>query len=336
MFDRAGLNGRSPGADLFSHYFEESQGLDPSVVGGVFVSQTRETMSFPQNGPEDIGAMDFALGVLSFAPVPGPELIFGEPGEFYFSLTPTSALDLNQAAGNFTAGRPAHPADIYVIVWDETQQPGAWSSPVLYKAWEALDLGAEDNVDALAVDPTRGTLAYSTQLAAPRSQLILHYSINGDPYSGTNSTLMSQPPATGGNPPPAPAEVVRIVGTDGTTDIDAISFLDPKEWTNSVLFGTPTCWLQFQGLSEPMGLSVTRSFTLDDTNSENDVSSTGLVHLQLSGRRGTQDMPTVVQFFMTTGYTAMGPGAPGCTPSNVWGTDTWVEGGEPIIRVESG
>ncbi len=67
LIERAGLNGRPYGADLFSYYFEESTGLAASVAGATLVEQTRETLGFPLNGTEDVSGLDFGLAINSFS-----------------------------------------------------------------------------------------------------------------------------------------------------------------------------------------------------------------------------------------------------------------------------
>ena len=321
LIEEARQGGRSNGSDLFSHYFQESSGIDSNLAGGTFVSQTQELMAISGSALEDIDALDFGLGVRSFGGLPaGSDPLFVEHDSFYFSVTPQSALILNAVTGSqfatdqFSNPVPAHAADVYHLDWTGSQ----WTGPYLYRDWQTLGLLTVDDIDALAVDPIRGTTIFSTQVVDQRSQLLINEFVWG-----------TQPLATRESGTTVVSKVTeKVGGVDDTTDIDAVCILDPTEFTYSAYFGTPTAWLSGTALHSPMGLSVTRTGRIGPDSDAFVGTPVGVdtLHIQLSGRRGNPLSKSLVTFYMSKNF----------DPAAGWQQATWKAISEPMWRYDEG
>lgn len=295
LYNRASGPNRHSGADLFSYFFTESTGIAPSLPGSTLVSQTREMMGFDTATDEDIDALDFAIGVRGFSQVTPPTILFANPDEYYFSLTPLSASAINGVGGPaFATGAggvpaPAHPAAIYKITWAN----GQWSAPVVYRSEVELNLtDNDDDIDGLAVDPASGVVAFSTQLVTGRSQLMVYHPLVGrfDLREG-DGTLAT----------------VHLGGIDDATDIDSICILDPTEYEDDPShFGVPVADNPIPVGGSAMGLSVTRSSRFTEIGP-------GTLHCQLSGRRGAPLARSNVIFFYSVNY----------DPSTGWAQANW-------------
>ncbi len=317
LIQRAKANGRSSGSDLFAYYFEESQGIHETLAGETLVTLTRESMGFDSMSGDDVDALDFALGVRAHAPLAVPDPMFPEiqgPPEFYFSVTTDSADDLNVASPSGFAidsllnPVPAHPGDLYVLRWNGL----SWDGPFVYRSWSDLGLLAEEDVDAIAVDPGRENTVFSTVVLPSvipgqgRSQLNYHNPLSGsNPLRDQSGMLTTE----------------RLGGGDDTTDIDAVCILDPVvEGMLSLYFGMVTGWLDLPGLTEPMGLSVTRVEPIGSG------ATTSQLNIQLSGRRGPALAPTIVAIVGTDDFDA----AAGALGS------TWTTVAGPVVRFDDG
>lgn len=321
LIELAGQGGRSNGSDLFSHYYQESSGLDPFLTGGTFVAQTQELMGFGGSSLEDVDALDFGLGVRSFGGLSaGSDPLFFERNSFYFSVTPQSAADLNVAtASQFAVDQfqilvPAHAADIYHMEWIGA----SWVGPTRYLDWMTLGLLTSDDIDALAVDPVRDTTVFSTQVLAQRSQILIH------DYVWGSQPLSSRHPTTGN----VSLATEKLGGADDTTDIDAVCILDPSEHIYAAYFGTPTAWLSGTHISSPMGLSITRTGKVGPDTDGFVGSATGVdtLHIQLSGRRGIPGAKTFVTFYYSKNF----------DPVTGWTAASWKPLSDPMFRYDDG
>ena len=313
LIEAAKAAGRSSGSDLFSYYLTESTGIASALAGETHVSQTREMMGLGSNSGEDIDALDFGLGVRSHAQQTEPGILFANGVDYFFSVTPLSATLLNvHTNGAFAldplqAWVPAHPADVYRLIWSN----GAWTGPFRYRS--ALnDLGLtlpNEDIDGLAVDPNTGVTVFSTQVVTGRSQLQIHDPMYGTfPFRELDSSLVTE----------------HIGGIDDLTDIDSICILDPPENSPySAFFGTPVSDSSFNAFGPLMGLSVTRASS--DNSDEAD-----RLHCQLSGRRGPAFAPTLVLFMISGDY----------SPANGWSAATWIpindDNPASLLRIDDG
>jgi hypothetical protein len=321
LIEVAREGGRSNGSDLFAYYYDESSGIDPFLAGGTFVAQTREMMGFHGSNLDDVDALDFGLGVRSFGGLAaGSDPLFIERDSFYFSVTPQSAMDLNAATGSqfaldqYQNHVPAHAADVYHMEWIG----GSWGGPMQYLDWNTLGLFAGDDIDAIAVDPSRHTTIFSTQVFPDRSQLLIH-----DYIWGTQD-LRSRELVTGTEN----LVTEKVGGVDDTTDIDAVCILDPTESTYSAYYGTATAWLSASTLNSPMGLSVTRTGKIGPESAVFVGSASGrdTLHIQLSGRRGHPGGKTLVTFFYSKNF----------DPLTGWAAASWKPMSDPMWRYDDG
>jgi len=242
---------KTPGSDIYSHYFLQSCGIAEALINRTMLEQAAEQISYP--GDEDIDGLDFALGVQAYAQQTSPLLFFPAYGKFYFSLAPSCIVDVNSAVTNQFAldqqggWQPADQTTIYVVEWDQSN--GVWMLPEVYLAPSVLGLDkGVDDVDALAVNETgvgsNGTVIFSTAYRPgdPASQLQGY-----DPNSGASGTLRN----SNGR------KITRRLGAiDDTDDIDAICIFDPEAGMLGTHMGVPT--RLFKSSKQFMGMSVTR------------------------------------------------------------------------------
>lgn len=225
--DSVGDPNRDHGADLIGYTFQESVGIHPELVGATTLEQRREQQGFAPGA--DVTGLDFALGVQSFAQRTG-QAVFTASEDFFFSLTPLSALLIQARQGQgqlptfVASGAPASAAAIYRAHWNGQ----SWDPITEYRAPSALGLVATTHdLDAIAVDLTSGNTLFSTTQGAgspPGTSQIRVHSVLGvsDLRDGTVG------------------EVTTGLGVyDEIDDIDALCAIDPESGVFADLAGTP-------------------------------------------------------------------------------------------------
>jgi len=251
----------TPGSDLLAYYYDESVNLAPALVDATVVEQSSEALGF--SGNEDVDALDFGLGVTSYARGTSSTLFFTNTSDYFFTLDPACITLLNEnAVGGFTdSGLEANAATVYRL---EQLPGGTWEpKPSEYRSPDDLGLDPdEDRIDALAVDPGTNVTIFSTQLHPERSQLRVHGYIQGVGYVWDLKNNQDQ------------KVTFRIGSNDGTDDVDAVCVIDPENQVGSHLacprdlaYGAPFS-------TQPMGMSITRSRS---------PAGVDLLHFQLTG-----------------------------------------------------
>ncbi len=295
--ERARNSGRSNRSDLFSFYFDESSWIHPTLRGTALVEQSREDLGFPSGGTEDIDALDFGLGVTSFAGATTPSLFFSRRGDFFFSVTPACVPNLgSKFALNGNAQEvPADPGVVYHITWSPAL---GWSpKPSIYRTLDELGLDDGDDLDALAVDMGNDTTVFSTQLVAGRSQLLVH-----DVARGNGHTELQNHPT-----PTTKAKTTTKIGSiDDTDDIDAVCIYDPRELALGTHMGTPTGWADLTGVGQPLGISITRAESISEDGRE-------ALLIQTTGWGGTTPSNAQVFLWISADYDPLLP----------WSNATW-------------
>ena len=255
-------NGRTtPGADIIGYVMDGSVGIDPDIVGRTVMEQVAERSGL--GGDEDIDAFDFGMGAIHFGQVPNPAVFFTNDEEFYFSLDPSCIDDVISASpsGFFTPGELPNTATIYRITWNGS----TWSDPEPY-VWDTeLDLDGSptgaDNVDALAVDPVRNTVVYSTQIKTGHSQLKFMALDATSPVGSRVTHLSDLGDGSGG------LATTRLGSNDETDEVDGVCIVDPETDMFGTFLGTP---LAQAVPGHELGLSTT--LWVPDDKKEHDVS----------------------------------------------------------------
>ncbi|MEC7582673.1 MAG: hypothetical protein VYE77_00010 [Planctomycetota bacterium] len=231
-------------ADSFSFFFDGSGPvIGPALDGETMLEQTAQHMGFDATTPLDIDASDFFLPVIIMNPsqIGGPFLT--QFREFYFSVTPASAVEINLSfPGLF--GAPLHAADILRMDW--LAGLNEWSDPVMYRSGAQLGLStapAQDNVNALMYDSQTNTLIFSTdEPSQPRFLVQRNLAVGSQPLL-----------RLGGDSIP---EGIKIQGSD---DIDALCGFDPHNGHFSAWFASPG---SLAPPGQEFGLSITRTISL--------------------------------------------------------------------------
>ena len=229
----ASNNGPGVGADVMSHIFESSVGVEPRLRGENFLEQRAEDMGHAAS--DEIDALDFFAPLLTMNGGTPGGVLFVNQDTFYFSVTSASAAALGGAF--FNGGTPSG-AYVMKMVWDPTL--GKWGAPTVFRTPAQLgcDHPLTDEVDAIGYNSGQGALIFSTKVDAnypQRAQLEVSF--------GT----LSPPMVITANPGEPLWTTLRITDTD---DIDAICGIDPEAGQLSSFLGTPLD----SGLALPGGL----------------------------------------------------------------------------------
>lgn len=271
----------TPGSDILSYYFADSQGIGSSLVNRTLIEQAAEVISYGGAGNlANVDALDWGMGVLSHAQASSPVLIFPNRDRFYFSISASCVDEVNSACSdNFawhgSALVPAHAAAIYESIWDGQ----GWGMPKVYRTPVELGLGADDDLDALGVNATNGVTVYSTQIVTGRSQLLAD---NGHdpafPSLAGNRTVFSDDDG------PKVTRKIKVI--DESDDIDAVCISDPEAGIYCRYLATPV----FGEAKDFMGLSATRA---RDPKAGHET-----IHVQVSGWGGAYpEASTVVLWY---------------------------------------
>ena len=262
----------TPGGDLYTYYLDGSKGIDSSLVGGTFLAQSSEQLGFVV-GDEDIDALDFGMGVLSYAGSLSEQVtskFFPRKTEFYFSLSAAcvSAVNSNMHIG-FPG--PVSSANVYHKTWDPALS--TWSATSVYASASSLSLDSADDIDALVIngnfpnssDPNARLIIFSTQPKVGYSQLRVHETALVSNTSVSKTMDLKASNGTGGVVDATQKLGLRDPkdggGNDSTDDITAGCAVEPGLHVNRVrghLMGTPIGRLPLPvGSGSPMGISVT-------------------------------------------------------------------------------
>ena len=256
------------GADLFTYYYDGSQGIDPRLVDATVLEQSSQQLGL--SGTVDVDGLDFGLGMISHARGTTTTILFTNETDFFFTLTRACLVTLPSSF--MPGGKAPDATTIYRITWDASAgTAGAWLAPSIYR--DALDLGldpAEDEIDAIAVDPVTESTIFSTTrfpwTTAP-SQLMVHgHGPTGDYFHGVLLNNHGVPVAN----------KLGLLSNDITEDIDALCVTDPERQF-ATLLATAIGTVKNPPFSEiPMGLSVCRSRSPAPQLDE-------LLHVQITG-----------------------------------------------------
>ena len=255
------------GSDLLSYFFRDSFEVPTSLLGALHLEQTAGQMALPAGA--DIGAFDFALGMLTTNSQDDLPAFAPNADVLYYSVTPFFVLVYEAfAAGGqipkFAAalGDPqvrVFPPDagaVYRSTWAAGTQ--TWSNPVVFASRDDLGLVAGENVDAVTVDHTYGIVIFSTERGTgpQRDQVLLHHAtltpLGHLPLYEIDGTKLS-----------------TKLGLTDEDDIDGLCGTDPEIGSYvagraagtprpdrfGYLYGTDPV---FNGLAEPIGFSMAR------------------------------------------------------------------------------
>lgn len=262
-------NSRPVGAEIISFYASGNQNLARNFVGQNAVEATAFSMGYDGTGPgtEDIDALDYAIGVLTYDPSgQASSFLFNNILTYYFSVTPQTVINWNAKypMGGQTFAydntvvpsqkiNEPHPGDIYVMTWNGTD----WNPIELYRSHTDLGLPTEGgDVDALSVNTHNGVIVFSTpqdpNVAVPQLW------INTGSASSTVELTDLAPDGT------RTRVVDRLDLTDDKDDIDALCGIEPETVdTFDRLCGVPSSsWAytpHFPSDAAMMGVSVERA-----------------------------------------------------------------------------
>lgn len=237
--------GPGVGADVMSHIFESSVGIEPRLRGENFLEQRAEDMGHAPG--DEIDALDFFAPLLTMNGGTPGGVLFANQDTFYFSVTSASAAALGGAF--FDVGPPSG-ASVLRMNWDSSLGPnGEWTTPTVIRTPAQLgcDHPLTDEVDAIGYNSGQGALIFSTKVDAnypQRAQLEVSF----------GNTPNNTPMVITANPGEPLWTTLRITDTD---DIDAICGIDPEADKLSSFLGTPLS----SGLAQPgkvMHLSASR------------------------------------------------------------------------------
>ncbi len=218
----ASNGGLGVGADVMSHIFESSVGIEPRLRGENFLEQRAEDMGHAPG--DEIDALDFFAPLLTMNGGTPGGVLFVNQDTFYFSVTSASAAALG--ASFFGNNQPSG-AYVMKMVWDPTL--GKWGAPTVFRTPAELACSEADEVDAIGYNSGQGALIFSTKVDADypqRAQLEVSF----------DNTPISSPMVITANPGEPLWTTLRITDTD---DIDAICGIDPEAGQLSSFLGTP-------------------------------------------------------------------------------------------------
>ena len=248
------------GSELLGYFLSNSGGIATEFIGQTYREQTAVSMGLTNS--ENIDALDYAIGVQSFASTGSIAALFSRTGEYYFSISSNCASAVNSASsllGTTFAqnGVTANGSSIYMMEWIWNGTSGRWSQPeeVLTPGDLGLDEAlARDDVDALAFDSVSGNAIFSTSgFTAGRSQLMYY---TADPTT-PNVTALGN--GTTGR------VTTEYPNNDETTDVDAVCIIDPEMGAIASHFGTPIESPKLAGIRPAsLGLSMTREDFADN------------------------------------------------------------------------
>lgn len=173
-------------ADIASFFFGGSNGIPDDLIETTQLEMTREDLGFAT--PVNVDAMDFSMGIMQSNPTSTTSPFVPNRREFYFSVSWQFADDFDDIdfardpANNFNWA-PPDAAAIYVSEWLETSSGGTttyeWSEPRIHLSRDALgflprDEGGElEDIDALTMSNSNGSIIFSTQPEPGRNQLLV-------------------------------------------------------------------------------------------------------------------------------------------------------------------
>lgn len=252
-----------PGSEVISYCFAESKNIHQSIPGQTLVEQRSGDLGYSSGGARDVNSLDYAIG--SFTVDPGSQrarVLFPNPGQYYFSVTPTFATWFNSTVSPAHFARengspvPADPASIYVIGWNSTS--GTWTEPTVYVSASDLAFGGTSiaDVDAVGVNAGNGVVVFSSALdsTTPVVPQLLVY----DPMLATASKVRILKDKVGTN-------VVRVtdkLSIPRESDIDGVCGYDPEGVVADPFHGIPVTaaseYPPLGYLTQPMGISLSR------------------------------------------------------------------------------
>ena len=258
----------SPGSDLISHYYAESSGIPNSVSGRNFIEQAAEALGLGGTADDDVGALDYAMGVNTLNINTTDEVLFGSRHQYFFSVEQSSVANLNmQSGGHFAmdggAMVPANAATVYQITCTTAATGCTWSTPTVYRS--ASDLGLDPivhDIDALDLSTQQDLTIFSTVGPGLPSQLMIH-TVSHSSSGGNQATfpLMTRLPVSGQNM--QVVDRMRVNDSGDLSDVDAVCVIDPEANTFVSHLGTSqdsTLTVTGDGFGgqSPMTISCTR------------------------------------------------------------------------------
>ncbi len=302
----------TPGADVATHFAEGSTGIGQALLGNTVIAHLGEQAGLA--GDQEIDGLDLAMGVMPSSSGIASTLLFTRNSDFYFSLTPESAILLLGVLlafdENLMTYVPVDPASVYRVDWDD--QTNTWSQVFVHHT--AGELGLDpyvDNVDALAVDVFREKTAFSTQPVPGRPQLQVYEPSHWAP--GVYEVI------TGGDSVDNVFELRPTQSYDDSDDIDAVCFLDPEAGVYDNLIGTQIGPCTYAEIGLSAMCVAKRSYAIQVTD--------GVPLYQLTTVAGTvapADVPQRIRLFYSQSYDP----TLGYEPTSF----SWVEWGSAVMQ----
>ena len=267
----AEFGGPGVGADIMSHVFAGSVGIDQQLWGRTFVEQAAGHIGHA--AAAEIDAFDAFAPLIATNVNPPNNLIFFPNSNFvYLSLTNASATSINAlplSPAPFGDG-PVTGASILRFEWTG----GVWANHQVYRTPAQLGLEGEgDEVDAVGYDPARNAIVFSHMVRPGQSRPQLEVSFDGAP-----GTILTLSHGDGTEP------LHSALGIRFDDDIDALCGIDPEASTISRYLGTPVV----------VGLPQSMSFSISRVRNGN---PWDVAHMQVSGWGNAARMNSVVNFY---------------------------------------
>lgn len=271
---RAAVNASlSAGSEISAYYFEQSDGIDDSLIGSTTLETSRAQFGLP-NGGEDITAFDYGMGVFTTVAPDAASVFFNEGDEsFYFSVSSAWAIanssltDFAESYLDPTVTVAPHGADIYRLRWAGS---AGWIGPYVWTRAEDLGLNRlSSDVDALDVDESEMNVVYSATstshfVKASTGDVGQIMVVEMAPHPGFSNDLRAEraPMAVANAAHDGSAPVQRVGvrvgivnGGSGTEEeVDAVCTFDPEATLGGRLLGVPVASLE--GATDPMGISM--------------------------------------------------------------------------------
>ncbi|QDV07984.1 hypothetical protein Poly30_35200 [Planctomycetes bacterium Poly30] len=282
---------RSAGSHIASYYLSDSLGIHWSYPGASLLETTRENFGFGSVTTDDIEALDYGIGVLTYSGPTARNVIFTNVNDYYFSVNEDYVdwfMTNNSARPAFTdfgnpSEAPPHPGVIYRMLWDEAS--GSWSAPAVHVTAESLGfMNGDGNVDALEVEASGNRIIFSATKDSTWDNSKFYNSADDA------SQIMSYDMGTGYLAPARDVDGTKLTSKLNVTDngndadeLDGACGFDPEALDSDSLVGIPIPFSVDD--KEPLGISIVRSQGLSRDNLMVHVTGWGDVDPQLVGVR---------------------------------------------------